>query len=309
MVYAEGESIRLAEIVAATYQNLRVGAIITDVTPRQVKAVGIAHDLEGNYAVRAEVVESTVDKHGNPFSERMRLVVAKAAQSKAMRDAIFRVVPKSLCKPVTNTAKQIALGEGLTMDQRRANAQEWITRLAVDPERVWNALGVGGVEELGTEELLLMAGLKTAIADNDISIDEAFPPLTNSDNSDEKGVNGLKARMAAAKAKKESDEDPLDDMPIQLPPAEQAEPIEGEQGPGAEAEVAQPRANAEAEAPAPGEADDYAWTCPTDEEHYYDIEPTEQGICPRCLKKLAQVDLAAKAAEAKKENGKKKKSA
>jgi len=100
MKYAEGESIRLAEIVASCFGNIRVAGMITEMTPRYVKALGVAHDLETNTAYRAEVVESTVTRNGVPFSERMRVVVAKAAQSKAIRDAIFRIVPKSLCKPL-----------------------------------------------------------------------------------------------------------------------------------------------------------------------------------------------------------------
>ena len=48
--YVEGESIRLAEIVASTFGNLRVSDIISEMNPRYVKAMGFAHDLESNVA-------------------------------------------------------------------------------------------------------------------------------------------------------------------------------------------------------------------------------------------------------------------
>lgn len=175
MEYAEGESIRLAEIVAACYGNLRVGYVITEMTARYVKAIGVAHDLESNYAAKAETVESTVTRNGKPYSERMRVVVAKACGSKAYRDVVFRVVPKSLCKPIIEQCRAIALGEGLTMAQRRDRAAKWITILSIDADRVYAAIGVSGVEEMGENELLTLTGLRTAIKDGDIKIDEAFP--------------------------------------------------------------------------------------------------------------------------------------
>ena len=175
MVYAEGESIRLAEIVASSYGNIRVAGMITEMEPRHVKAMGIAHDLETNTAYKAEVVESTVNRHGVPFSERMRVVVAKAAQSKAIRDAVFRVVPKSLCKTLVNKAKEVAKGDAKTFESRRKGVVEWIKGLKIEPKRVWNAVGINGPEDITIEVLLLLAGLKTAIEEGDVTVNEAFP--------------------------------------------------------------------------------------------------------------------------------------
>jgi hypothetical protein len=197
MVYAEGESIRLAEIIAASYGNIPVAGVIdsSDRNIRHVKAIGTAIDLETNYAAKAEVVEATVTRQGKPYTERMRVVAAKAAQSKAIRDAIFRVVPKSVCKSITNHARTIALGEGLTMQQRRDRAKEYIGILAVEPERVFAGLGVEGIEDLGEEELLTLTGVRTAIKDGDITIDEAFPPI-EAEAEHKTGVSALKERIS-----------------------------------------------------------------------------------------------------------------
>src|SRR6267142_3715512 len=104
---AEGPSIRCAEIVAACYGNIRVFARIIEQTERYVKCAGFAHDLESNSAGGAEVTESTVKGNGEPYSERQRALVAKATQSKAYRDAIFRIVPRALAKPLIEAAKRI----------------------------------------------------------------------------------------------------------------------------------------------------------------------------------------------------------
>ena len=173
--YAEGESIRLAEIVAASFGYIRVAGRITEMEPRHVKAQGVAFDLETNTAYTAEVVESTVTKQGVPFSERMRIVVAKSAQSKAIRDAIFRIIPKSLCKSLVIKAKEVAKGDAKTFESRRKAVVEWIKSLKIDAERVWNAIGIKGEADITIEVLLLLHGLKTAIEEGDCTINEAFP--------------------------------------------------------------------------------------------------------------------------------------
>lgn len=175
MKYAEGESVRLAEIVASSYGNIRVAGMIIEMTPRYVKAQGVAHDLETNTAYKAEVVESTVNRHGVPFSERMRVVVAKSAQSKAIRDAIFRIVPKSLCKPLSLKAKEVAKGDLKTFEAKRKAVVAWIKSLNIEPKRVWDAIGIKGEADISVEVLLLLHGLKTAIEEGDCTIDEAFP--------------------------------------------------------------------------------------------------------------------------------------
>ncbi len=194
--FAEGKSIRMAEIVGACYGNLRVGAILVEQTPRYVKARGMAHDLESNFAASSEVIESTVKASGEPFSERMRMVVAKACLAKARRDATFQVVPGALCKSLEEAARETAIGDISTLGKRRTLAIDWANKRGVDKERVFAALGVGGIDDIGIAELETLTGLKTAIKDKEISIDEAFPPLTQVSD----GKRGAAALVAKLKA-------------------------------------------------------------------------------------------------------------
>lgn len=195
--YAEGKSIRMAEIVGASYGNLRVGAMIVEITPRYVKARGMAHDLESNFAATSEVVESTVTKEGKPYSERMRLVVAKAALSKARRDATFQVVPGALCKALEEAARETAIGTTATLGKRRSLLADWINKLGIDAARVWAALGISGLDDVGLEQLETLTGIKTAIKDKDVTIDEAFPPLngTAAEALTDKYAKGKKADL------------------------------------------------------------------------------------------------------------------
>ena len=173
--YAEGKSIRMAEIVGACYGNLRVGAMIVEMTDRFVKARGMAHDLETNFAASSEVIESTVKRDGTPYDERMRVIVAKAALSKARRDATFQVVPGALCKAMEEAARKTAIGTTATLTKRRALVVDWINKVDIDQHRVWAALGVTGIDDVGLDQLEVLTGLRTAIKDGDITVDEAFP--------------------------------------------------------------------------------------------------------------------------------------
>lgn len=201
--YAEGMSIRMAEIVGSCYGNLRVGATLLEMTERYVKARGFAHDLETNFASTSEVVESTVDKHNRPFSERMRVVVAKAALAKARRDATFSVVPKALCKRLESDAKQTAIGDASTLAKRRAAVMQWVGKLGIEPARVFTAINVTGEADIGLDQLAVLTGIKTAIKDGDTSIDEAFP-LTGTSDAPKGSKEALRERLKPVGSTKEA---------------------------------------------------------------------------------------------------------
>ena len=175
--YAEGMSIRLAEIVGACYGNLRVGSRIIESTPRYVVAQGIAHDLESNYLSSAECKESTVKKNGQPYDERMRVVIEKAAAAKALRDAIFRVVPRASCKFAELAAKELLFGNASSITKWRDRISAWVKTLGIEEKRVWNALGIDGAADLKQSEIETLIGIQNALKSGDITLDEAFPEI------------------------------------------------------------------------------------------------------------------------------------
>jgi hypothetical protein len=279
--FVEGESIRLAEIVAATYGNLRVGVIITEMTPRYVKAMGVAHDLESNYASKAEVVESTVTKKNEPFSERMRLVVAKAAQSKARRDAIFAVIPKSLCKPIIKAAKQMIAGNERPLIERRQAVALWLTKLSIPAERVFTVLGVKGVEELGDEHLEVLTGLRTALKEGDITLDEAFPPIkfddksktTSAEKSQKTGLEKVNVNFDNQDGQKLIDK--IERLPGETDPVFEAR--KREQIKALQDAENKDKGGSQNNTP-PAEPRYYCQHCEIDHEKL-----TDNGLCPKCL--------------------------
>lgn len=244
--FAEGMSIRMAEIVGACYGNIHVGSMLIEQTPRFVRARGKAMDMETGYSSDSEVIESTVTSKGEPFSERMRIVVAKAALSKARRDAIFSVVPRALCRSIELEARRVAIGDATTMEKRRTGVLKWIEKLGIDIARVYAALGVNGADDLGLEQLATLTGLKTAIKDGEVTVDESFPKLTDDSLPTGRGAAGLKEHLHKGEPGKESTGAPAGDKPAATKQDEKKDPPAQTAKEGAKPEVAAEKKTAKA---------------------------------------------------------------
>lgn len=70
----EGPSVRMAEIIASSWGNIRVQARIIGNDGKMITAQGICHDLESNYATSTEVKRRITDKYGKTYSEDMQVV-------------------------------------------------------------------------------------------------------------------------------------------------------------------------------------------------------------------------------------------
>lgn len=190
----------MAEIAAAEYGNIRAGSRTVEKTERYVKCQGVCHDLEKNVFASIEVTEPTVKKDGTPYSESQRTVVEKACQSKAFRDAVFKVIPRAFLKSAYDEAKRVAAGDGATIEQRREKVKQWLAQIKMPEARVFAALGVKGWADVGVEQLTTITGLRTAIKDGEITAADAFPADVAAAN--ENSSNSLGGPAKADEAKK-----------------------------------------------------------------------------------------------------------
>lgn len=209
----EGESIRLAEIVAASYGNMRIAAQITDQTPTRVTVRAVAHDLETNVLFAQEKIAKTVKRNGEPYSEDMQVIAANALVSKATRDAIFRVIPKSMVKPIKEAAKKVAIGDSTTLAERRTKSMAWVKTLGIEISRVFATLGIKGEAEIGLEQLETLIGLHTAIKEGDLTPEQAFPAI-----GEEQPARGQSAEVKLPRKKREPKEEKPADTHTELQP-------------------------------------------------------------------------------------------
>lgn len=172
--FITGPSIRLAEIIASAWGNLRMAARLVGDDAKFITAQGMCHDLEVNNAITMDVQRRITYKNGGRYNDDMVGVTGNAAASIALRNAILRVIPRSYTNAVYEAARKVAVGDAKTMTQRRA---EWVTyfgKLGISPERIAGAVAKASVEDIGQEELLVLRGIANAIKDGTLDIDEAF---------------------------------------------------------------------------------------------------------------------------------------
>ena len=179
----EGPSARLAEIVQSAWGNCSIASRVVDETTEFVVAQGQFFDLERNVRITTEVRRRITGKNGKRFDSDMVGVTGNAACTIARRNAVFAGIPKAFWSAIYDAAKKAAIGDVKTIANRRADALAYLQKMGVTPGQVLRVLNVAGVEDIGTDELLVLRGLITAIKDGDASVDSVF--------GDPKGTGGV----------------------------------------------------------------------------------------------------------------------
>lgn len=175
----EGPSARLAEIVATSWGNIRATANIVDDDGSFIIARGVCWDLENNVAVSVDVRRRITTKNGKRFSDDMIGVTANAACSIALRNAVFKVVPMALVRPIYLQARKVAIGDASTLSDRREKLVARFKQMGVSVEQLMVAIEKPGqgVEDITLDDYGTLIGIGIAIKEGTTSIDEAFPPL------------------------------------------------------------------------------------------------------------------------------------
>lgn len=191
----EGVSVRLAEIIAGAWGNLRVQSRIIGNDGRTITCQGICHDLETNLAVSVEVKRRITDKYGKTFSEDMQVVTGNAASAIAFRNAVLKVVPKAVTKKVINEIKEVALGKAIDLETRRQRMVQYFTQIGVTQSELLTYCGVGSVEQIDNSMVFELRGLANAIKEGTTTVQETF----KAHKADSKAIADSARQAAEAK--------------------------------------------------------------------------------------------------------------
>jgi len=170
----EGISVRLAEIFASCWGNLRVQTRITGNDGKTITAQGVCHDLESNLAVCVEVKRRITDRQGRTFSDDMQVVTGNAASAIAFRNAVLKVIPKAVTKKVVNEIKLVALGQAGDVESKRVATIKWFNQRGVTTEQILNYIEADCVESIDAEKLLTLRSTATAIKEGTTTVAETF---------------------------------------------------------------------------------------------------------------------------------------
>lgn len=215
----EGPSVRLAEIVATSWGNLRVQAQIIGNDGRMITARGICHDLETNVAFSSEVRRGITDRNGKTYNEDMQIVTGNAASAIALRNAIFKCVPKALLATVAAEIKRKAIGEATDdIGARRTKALAYFAKQGVTEPMILFFLEVGSVEEIGPEELFKLTAVRNAVNENTTTFAEAlikpYEASVKAKTAEKKMTEAEKRIAAAMKANAQEVEAADNDLPM-----------------------------------------------------------------------------------------------
>jgi hypothetical protein len=182
----EGPSIRLAEIVAMAYKNLRFGSRFIGETEDRKSVIneGFCFDMENNVACAIQVTRRIVDKHGKRYEQSVIETTKMAGAAIARRNAIFNIVPGTFVQDIYEKAKQLAVGKAESLGKKRLRVIDRLIQAAgvsgydLTQERILARVGKPSIDDVDLNDVTTLIGLGTAIKDGEIDVNAAFPTLT-----------------------------------------------------------------------------------------------------------------------------------
>jgi len=183
-----GASVHLARIVCQQYGNIKILQRIKQITDRVVIAEAVAFDMETNYAVSVEARRSIIDKNGLRFKESVIETNAMAIMAIAERNAILKVIPKSIIDSVYNEAFKFAngdLSDNAKLIVAREKAIDYFkTEYGVTEDQVVKVIGLKTKEAIKSEHIVDLRGIIQALKDKETTVEELFGVSEKTDRND-----------------------------------------------------------------------------------------------------------------------------
>jgi hypothetical protein len=174
-----GASIRLAEIMANAWGNIHAGTRIIENDGRHITAEGIAWDLENNVKISMQNKISIRfgekdGKGGYTANNDMQTVLSNAASAKALRNAIFKVVPKALVDRILQKAMTFAVGDQKTINTKVNEIVDKLVKMGINKELILEYYECKSIGDITPDIFRQLIGVGTAIKEGHIKVDEVF---------------------------------------------------------------------------------------------------------------------------------------
>ena len=198
----EGPSVRLAEIVAASWGNLRVASQIVGNDGKFITARGVCHDLETNVAVASEVRRRITDKYGKTYNDDMQVVTGNAAGAIAFRNAVFKVVPKAVISEAINTIKRSMIADTTqNFEETKGKMFTVFAKKGVTKEMIYNYFEISSEKDITPEIVAELRTTYTAITEGQATAEELFiKPYNDKQEAAKKSAKGGSAAERLARA-------------------------------------------------------------------------------------------------------------
>jgi hypothetical protein len=184
----KGPSIRLAEIMLTSWGNIHAATRIVENDGRHITAEGLCWDLEANVKISMQVKVSIRfgekdGKGGYTANNDMQTVLSNAASAKALRNAIFKVVPKALVDRLCEKAMHFSVGDQKTLNTRANEVVDKLVKMGINKEALFEYYECKGIGDITPDIYRNLIGIGTAIKEGHIKVDEVFKSEINVDSS------------------------------------------------------------------------------------------------------------------------------
>lgn len=171
-----GPSVHLARILCQQYGNIRIQQRIKSIDFKSIVAEAVAFDMETNYAVCVEARRSILKKDGSRYDESTIETNAMAIMAIAERNAILKVIPKSLIDRVYDEAFKFAHGD-LSDTTKLVKERNRIFNVFKDTyglleKDVIKIIGINTKEAVNAENIADLTGILQSLKDKEITVEE-----------------------------------------------------------------------------------------------------------------------------------------
>lgn len=182
-----GPSVRLAEIAAGQFGNIRAGARIISIAASgdnpSVVVQAVAHDLENNVAVSIEkrgriFQKKNSDGTRQPVSDDDVNLAANRISAIAFRDAVFKIIPRGLVMPAMEAARKLVAGEAKSSTKKRDGVVARLIQIGATEAQILAFCGVPKVGDITAAHVADLIGIGQAIRAGETTIEEAFEVAT-----------------------------------------------------------------------------------------------------------------------------------
>lgn len=165
--YITGPSVRLAEIVAHTFGNIETKARISQNDGFQITAEACCRDLEKGVIYFSEVKKNI---KGGSYSDEMKAILENASMSKAIRNCIFKVIPRAYI----NNIYEECLNSLNEKNKYLRKLFERFEQLGIKTETIINFYEKSSINDFSRNEIAQLIGIGNAIKDGSLEAHEAF---------------------------------------------------------------------------------------------------------------------------------------
>jgi hypothetical protein len=203
-IEVKGKSIRLAEIMMSCWKHLHAATRIIEVSEKHITTAGVCWDLQQN--VKVEMPDKVSiwfgekgGKGGYRANNDMQIMLSKASCSKALRNAIFRVISPAFADIVYNAAMKKAVGDTKTVNAKLNVVIDKLVKMGVNKEEMLEYFGHKNLMEFTADDLQSLIGIGTALKEGMIKPEEVFSVEKTVDESASDKINDLIASKKAPK--------------------------------------------------------------------------------------------------------------